>query len=152
MFKAKLIGYGVRPREIEITSDDLPLTFGRGPQAGIRIEDRWTSRRHCELHEVDGVLWVDDLGSTHGTHVNGRETLHAPLAEGRHAASGTLGVQRQLRAGGRRVSQLSVTGRPVMGRPVMGRPRRGGNVDPGAGRRTGQTSSDYMRFQNPQGL
>ena len=82
MFKAKLIGYGVRPREIEVTSDNLPLTFGRGPQAGIRIEDRWTSRRHCELHEVDGVLWVDDLGSTHGTHVNGRETLHAPLAEG----------------------------------------------------------------------
>jgi len=82
MFKAKLIGYGVKPREIKIASDDLPLIFGRGPQAGVRIEDRWTSRRHCELHEVDGVLWVDDLGSTHGTHVNGRETLHAPLAEG----------------------------------------------------------------------
>jgi pSer/pThr/pTyr-binding forkhead associated (FHA) protein len=82
MLKAKLIVYGVKPREIEVTSDNLPLTFGRGPQAGIRVEDRWTSRRHCELHEVDGVLWVDDLGSTHGTHVNGRHTVHAALADG----------------------------------------------------------------------
>jgi pSer/pThr/pTyr-binding forkhead associated (FHA) protein len=82
MLKAKLIGCGVRQREVELTSDNLPLTFGRGPQAGIRVEDRWTSRRHCELHEVDGVLWVDDLGSTHGTHVNGSQTLHAALADG----------------------------------------------------------------------
>ncbi len=82
MFQARLIGCGVTPREIEITSNDLPLIFGRGREAGVRIDDRWTSRRHCELHEVDGLLWVDDLGSTHGTHVNGRETMHAPLAEG----------------------------------------------------------------------
>ncbi len=82
MFKAKLIGHGVRPREIEITASELPLVFGRGPQAGIRIEDRWTSRRHCELQEVDGVLWIDDLGSTHGTHVNGAQIVRVSLADG----------------------------------------------------------------------
>ena len=28
------------------------------------------------------MLWIDDLGSTHGTHVNGRHTVHAALADG----------------------------------------------------------------------
>jgi len=82
MLKAKLIGCGSKPREINITCGDLPLVFGRAPQAGIRIDDRWTSRRHCELSEVDDVLWIYDLGSTHGTHVNGREISESALAEG----------------------------------------------------------------------
>ncbi len=82
MFQANLTAAGPQPRQIEITSENLPLVFGRSPLAGVRIEDPWTSRRHCELHLVDDVLWVEDLGSTHGTLVNGRETLHAPLADG----------------------------------------------------------------------
>jgi pSer/pThr/pTyr-binding forkhead associated (FHA) protein len=82
MVRARLSVSGVNAREIEVTSHDLPLVFGRGPEAGIRVNDRWTSRRHCELHEIDGALWVDDLSSTHGTHVNGRPTIHARLDDG----------------------------------------------------------------------
>ncbi|MGW4896636.1 FHA domain-containing protein [Kitasatospora sp. NPDC004240] len=48
------------------------LTIGRLPGSGLRLNDASVSRAHAELrHEGDG--WVlYDLGSTNGTHVNGR--------------------------------------------------------------------------------
>lgn len=47
------------------------MTIGRGSEVDVRLEDRWASRRHCEITESDGTLMVRDLGSTHGTLVNG---------------------------------------------------------------------------------
>lgn len=51
--------------------DRFPMIIGRGSEVDIHVEDRWGSRRHCEITEVDGALMVRDLGSTHGTLVNG---------------------------------------------------------------------------------
>lgn len=48
-------------------------------EADVTIEDRWISRRHCELSERDGMLFVRDLDSTHGTFVNGRQVSEACL-------------------------------------------------------------------------
>ena len=70
--KARLLKSGFCTDEEEILLDRFPITIGRNPDAGIRLTDRWASRRHCELFEQDGHLAVRDLGSTHGTYVNGR--------------------------------------------------------------------------------
>src|SRR6187455_402712 len=57
------------PREIVV--ERFPIELGRGEDVGLRIDDRWLSRRHCRLDMIDGVLTVRDLGSRHGTFING---------------------------------------------------------------------------------
>lgn len=50
---------------------DLPVTIGRGDEADICIRDTWSSRVHCRLEIRGGRLWLEDLGSSNGTLVNG---------------------------------------------------------------------------------
>ncbi len=70
----------VSAREIELL--EFPIRIGRGSEADVRMGDRWVSREHCEIDCVDGVLVVRDLGSKHGTFVNGRAVLEAELRPG----------------------------------------------------------------------
>lgn len=66
--------------EIELV--DLPVRLGRGPDADVQLGDRWVSREHCEIVSADDALVVRDLGSKHGTFVNGRSVLEAELHPG----------------------------------------------------------------------
>jgi pSer/pThr/pTyr-binding forkhead associated (FHA) protein len=52
--------------------DSRPLTIGRGPLNELRLDgDEFASSRHaCVEARADGV-WIEDLGSTNGTWVNG---------------------------------------------------------------------------------
>ena len=65
----------------EISLADLPITIGRGAESRITVTDRWVSRQHCEISQIDGVVVLRDLGSSHGTYVNGQRvderTLHS---------------------------------------------------------------------------
>jgi pSer/pThr/pTyr-binding forkhead associated (FHA) protein len=80
--KAKLIELYCGSPTGEIALDKLPVLVGRSPDAGIRVDDRWASRRHCEIDEVHGTLLVRDLGSTHGTLVNNKSIRESPLLPG----------------------------------------------------------------------
>ncbi len=66
----------------EIRVRRWPLTIGRGEEADLPISDRWVSRLHCEIFERNGGLVLRDLGSRHGTQVNGRLVAEAPLWPG----------------------------------------------------------------------
>jgi pSer/pThr/pTyr-binding forkhead associated (FHA) protein len=68
------------PREIVV--ERFPVELGRGDDANIRIDDRWLSRHHCRLDVVDGQLHVQDLGSRHGTYVNGQSVCDCKLLPG----------------------------------------------------------------------
>ncbi len=52
---------------------EAPQTIGRAVEAEIRVpaEYRSVSRRHCEVRADRRGLWIRDLSSTSGTHVNG---------------------------------------------------------------------------------
>jgi hypothetical protein len=48
------------------------VTIGRSPQADIEIDDRFASSRHARIYEQDGLCYLEDMGSTNGTYLNGR--------------------------------------------------------------------------------
>jgi len=66
----------------------LPITIGRNSESDICLNDRWVSRRHCELRLDGDQLAVRDLGSTHGTMVNDRLIDRAVLHSGDRLAVG----------------------------------------------------------------
>ncbi len=68
------------PRVIVV--DQFPSDLGRGADVAVRIVDRWLSRRHCRLDVADGVVVVRDLGSRHGTFVNGQSVNECKLLPG----------------------------------------------------------------------
>lgn len=47
------------------------LTVGRGTECGLRLTEGSPSRLHAKLGVEDNQPWVEDLGSTNGTFVNG---------------------------------------------------------------------------------
>jgi len=63
----------VEPEAQKGESFDLAdeITIGRAPGCGVRVEDAFTSNIHARLFRRDGSLWLEDLGSTNGTWVNG---------------------------------------------------------------------------------
>lgn len=51
---------------------DIDLTLDGGLEGGV-------SRRHCEIHYCDGQYFIEDVGSTNGTFLNGEALLpHLP--------------------------------------------------------------------------
>ena len=67
VFKTAKSG-GKKPRKYDV---NLPVVIGRGQQASFRIPHGQISRRHCELLESKGSVFIRDLGSTNGTMVKG---------------------------------------------------------------------------------
>jgi serine protease Do len=58
-------------REFELTTDRFVI--GRDPSSDFKIEDDKASRHHAAINRgPDGQMWVEDLGSTNGTYVNGQ--------------------------------------------------------------------------------
>ena len=52
--------------------DSRPLTVGRAETNDIAVEgDEFASTRHARFETRRDGVWVEDLGSTNGTYVNG---------------------------------------------------------------------------------
>jgi FHA domain len=57
--------------------------FGRSDGADIRVEDPFASSAHARIFDRSGSLWLEDMGSTNGTYLNGRQVKAAePLSMG----------------------------------------------------------------------
>ena len=67
-----------------LTVDSAPMTLGRGGQNTVPLDgDEFASARHARVEARQDGLWVEDLGSTNGTFVNGaRVTSARKLDEG----------------------------------------------------------------------
>ncbi len=67
---------GERRVEYAVSSGDVEragrYTIGRAPDNHLSIPDRSISSHHAELRIRHGSLYLEDLGSTNGTSVNGR--------------------------------------------------------------------------------
>ncbi len=87
---------GVKARLSVVSSPSFPsgrrltiveaTTVGRGPGSALRLDDDdFVSSRHAQITPSDGGVWIEDLGSTNGTFVNG-----APVTTARLAGAGDL--------------------------------------------------------------
>jgi pSer/pThr/pTyr-binding forkhead associated (FHA) protein len=58
-----------------------PVIIGRGSDCQIKLDDDYSSTRHARLFLSDGQWWVEDLGSTNGTYLNGQRMTRPVAAE-----------------------------------------------------------------------
>ena len=74
---------GVRPR-LEVvaalgyepgTSFEIheSATLGRSPTADVRIDDPYASSAHARIFPRGQFMYIEDMGSTNGTYLNGRQ-------------------------------------------------------------------------------
>ncbi len=66
-----------------------PLVLGRGSKCNVVLLDPTISRRHCRVSLVEGKVYMEDLGSSNLTLVNGLPTQHAELNVGDTLAVGS---------------------------------------------------------------
>lgn len=76
--------------------DDAGLVIGRSRENTVQVSfDGQVSRRHCRVYRRDHRFYVEDLGSTTGTWVNGERVLERRLLGGEkvHVGSATFFFQ-----------------------------------------------------------
>jgi pSer/pThr/pTyr-binding forkhead associated (FHA) protein len=91
--RVQLIGVNYPQGPLEWTLCLLPATLGRGPEAGGRVPDGWVSRRHCEISDLNGTLVIRDLGSRHGTFINGLKVAEGHLMPGDRVTIGLTSLE-----------------------------------------------------------
>src|SRR5579859_3157366 len=62
-----------------LSLNHTPYTVGRKVDRDLRIEDPRVSREHAQIVAEDGAFFVVDLGSKHGTFVNGEKVERRKL-------------------------------------------------------------------------
>ena len=73
MVRCRVIG----PMVNDVVTLRLPTRIGRAPDVELPLLDEQASRYHAVLFGKDGALWVQDLGSSNGTRLDG-----APIGAG----------------------------------------------------------------------
>ena len=59
------------------------IIIGRSPSCTLVLDDSYASSRHARVFPKDGAWWLEDLGSTNGTMMDGRP-VHARGAPHEH--------------------------------------------------------------------
>jgi hypothetical protein len=60
------------------TLDSAPVTVGRDPQNDVQLGgDDYASARHARIEPRRDGVWVEDVGSTNGTYLNGIKLTRA---------------------------------------------------------------------------
>ena len=65
-------------------------TLGRGPQSDFVIDSPLISRVHCRLVVINEELVVENLGSTNGIFINGRQVERSTLHAGDRLRTGRI--------------------------------------------------------------
>jgi pSer/pThr/pTyr-binding forkhead associated (FHA) protein len=73
-----------------IPLESTQLTVGRGLNNDIILEDSRVSRHHAQLRYRARRFWINDLGSTNGTFINGEQIEEKALRDGDTISLGGL--------------------------------------------------------------
>jgi pSer/pThr/pTyr-binding forkhead associated (FHA) protein len=66
---------GHEPGTVFVVAVGAP--FGRSDSAEIRVDDPFASSAHARVFTRNGHMYIEDLGSTNGTYLNGRQLKKA---------------------------------------------------------------------------
>jgi phosphoserine phosphatase RsbU/P len=75
-----------------VTIDSVPFTIGRQADRNLAISNAQVSRQHAVIHHDDDGYFVQDLGSRHGTLINGERKENARLKSGDRIQLGASGI------------------------------------------------------------
>src|SRR5262249_10998015 len=67
---AKILFRDAQGRDGVVELRGEPVWVGRAMECAIRTDDAMVSRKHSMIRFEGGRYWVEDLGSSNGTHVN----------------------------------------------------------------------------------
>lgn len=81
---------------LEVPVDRDWMVIGRGRTADVVIAEPTISRAHAAIGFDDGGFFMQDLGSTNGTRVNGTREARVSLANGDELQLGKLRLRVQL--------------------------------------------------------
>jgi hypothetical protein len=68
---------------------DRQIVIGRSSDLDMVLVEDMVSRKHARITMQGEQMWIEDLGSTNGTFVNGEKIKRAPLKEGDRVLIGT---------------------------------------------------------------
>jgi pSer/pThr/pTyr-binding forkhead associated (FHA) protein len=87
---ARLLSLDGQAPQGAMTLAAFPTLIGSAADAQIRLDDQSISPHHCEISYTHDTLFVRDLGSVHGTCVNGLRISESELHSGDELAIGML--------------------------------------------------------------
>lgn len=85
--KLVVVGGDAKATEVKLK---LPAIIGRGREATLTLPHPLVSRKHCEIFESRGYLFVRDMGSLNGTFINNERITEAVLQPGDLLTLGTV--------------------------------------------------------------
>ena len=79
---------------LKTISVGLPVVIGRGTDSTLTIKHPLLSRRHCEIYEEGGQVYIKDLASLNGTFINkARVETALPISNGSQLKLGSVEMQ-----------------------------------------------------------
>ncbi len=100
-----------------------PFVFGRAPDCDFHTQDRSCSRKHFRVFRQDDAWRIKDLGSTHGTLLNGWRLDESILQDGDTVVAGETVLTFQ---SGAPEPQRGLLGKTIAGYQILERLGRGG--------------------------
>ncbi len=82
-----VLSTGEEVRDFVLKDGDI---LGRTAQCAIFLDGNGVSRSHCKFSFDGGAWFVEDLGSSNGTQVNGRKVSRFELADGDEITAGSV--------------------------------------------------------------
>lgn len=82
MLHLRIISGSSKGRAVPLAGANLPVTIGRDPSNRIELVHTAVSRFHCVVSTEGDEYYVEDLGSTNGTYLNGRRVTKHRLSPG----------------------------------------------------------------------
>ena len=92
-FKPRLIVVSGMMLGLQIELRDEPITIGRASECALSLQHPSVSRHHCEISREGNHYFLEDLGSTNRTYLNGKPIRREELHDGDQISVGNNAIK-----------------------------------------------------------